>query len=205
VSEPPDGRGSGFARHLLQLFALTLVLSLFGLLAWKIVAERTGANLVASIRAGDAPKAPTFDLEVIWPRAETWPVRLRPALADDRVKLDELRGYAVVLNFWASWCIPCEREAPALAASANAHRGRVAFLGIDIQDFEGDALRFLRRHDAPYVAVRDVGNRLYSSYGLSGIPETYYLDSHGRVIAHSVGEISREDLEAGIAQAVGAR
>jgi cytochrome c biogenesis protein CcmG/thiol:disulfide interchange protein DsbE len=61
----------------------------------------------------------------------------------------------------------------------------------------------LRRHDVPYVSVREKGNRLYSVYGLTGIPETYYLDAQGRVVAHSVGEVSRDDLEAGIAHAVG--
>jgi cytochrome c biogenesis protein CcmG/thiol:disulfide interchange protein DsbE len=189
-------------RHLLQLGALALVVGLLGLLVWKIAFDENGAVLVASVRAGKTPTAPSFDLPVLWERDETWPEELRLALGDGRVRLEELRGYAVVLNFWASWCVPCAKEAPALAASAKAHAGEVAFLGLDIQDFEADARRFLRRHDAPYVSVRDKGTRLYSVYGLTGIPETYYLDARGRVVAHSVGEVSRADLESGIAKAV---
>lgn len=197
---PPKSRW-WFVRYVLQLGALTLVLALLGLLLWKIAVEESGASLVADVRSGKLPSAPTFDLPVIWQRDETWPDALRPTLEDGRVRLKELRGHPVVLNFWASWCIPCEREAPALAASAQANTGRVAFLGIDIQDFKSDALRFLRRHDAPYVSVREKGTRLYSVYGLTGIPETYYLDSRGRVVAHTVGEVSRAELESGIAQA----
>lgn len=190
-------------RQLLQLGAVTLVLGLLGLLAWKVAVEESGAGLVAAVRAGKGPTAPSFDLPVIWERDETWPDELRRALGDRRLRLEELRGHPVVLNFWASWCIPCDREAPALAASARAHAGEVAFLGIDIQDFEADAHRFLRRHDAPYVSVRDKGNRLYSAYGLTGIPETYYLDARGRIVEHTIGEVSRDTLESGIAEAVG--
>jgi cytochrome c biogenesis protein CcmG/thiol:disulfide interchange protein DsbE len=208
--EPPtnlmnEGRSRGrrlSVRHFLQLGAVALVLALLGLLVWKIAFEENGAVLVAAVRAGKAPNAPSFDLPVLWERDETWPEKLRPALGDGRLRLGELRGHPVVLNFWASWCVPCGKEAPALAASAKTHAGEVAFLGVDIQDFEGDALRFLRRHDAPYVSVRDKGTRLYTVYGLTGIPETYYLDRRGRVVAHSVGEVARDDLESGIAKAV---
>jgi cytochrome c biogenesis protein CcmG/thiol:disulfide interchange protein DsbE len=189
-------------RHLLQLAAVALVFALLGLLVWRIASDDNGAVLVAAVRAGKAPTAPSFDLPVLWERDETWPDELRPALSDGRLRLEELRGHPVVLNFWASWCVPCAKEAPALAASAEAHAGEVAFLGVDIQDFEGDALRFLRQHDAPYVSVREKGTRLYSVYGLTGIPETYYLDARGRVVAHSVGELSRAELESGIAKAV---
>jgi cytochrome c biogenesis protein CcmG/thiol:disulfide interchange protein DsbE len=200
-----DGQARGrrsSIRHLLQLGAVTLVLALLGLLIWKIAFAESGAVLIADVRAGKRPAAPSFDLPLLWKRDETWPEELRPALGDGRVRLEELRGHPVVVNFWASWCVPCAKEAPVLAASARAHAGEVAFLGLDVQDFESDARRFLRRHDAPYVSVRDKGTRLYSVYGLTGIPETYYLDGRGRVVAHSIGELSRAELESGIAKAV---
>jgi cytochrome c biogenesis protein CcmG/thiol:disulfide interchange protein DsbE len=103
-----------------------------------------------------------------------------------------------VLNFWASWCVPCKHEAPLLAASARQHAGEVAFLGIDVQDFKSDARRFLRRYRANYPSVRDGGSSTYSRYGLTGLPETYYLDARGRIIAHSPGEVRSDELEAGI-------
>ena len=124
-----------------------------------------------------------------------WPERVRPALADDRISLVELRGTPVVLNFWASWCIPCKEEAPHLAAAARAYRRNVAFLGLDIQDFVADARRFLDRLDVPYSSVRDSSSRRYGAYGLTGVPETYYIDARGRIVAHAVGAVSREELE----------
>jgi cytochrome c biogenesis protein CcmG/thiol:disulfide interchange protein DsbE len=179
-----------------------LVALLVGLLAVRTLAAGAGAELVSEIKDGKKPPAPDFDLPVIWPQAETWPLELRPALADDRLSLLELRGYPVVVNFWASWCGPCKAEAPRLVASAQRHAGKVVFLGVDVQDFESDARSFLERYDTNYVSVRDGGSSTYENYGLTGIPETYYLDAHGRVVAHAVGEISPEELEAGIADAV---
>jgi cytochrome c biogenesis protein CcmG/thiol:disulfide interchange protein DsbE len=110
-----------------------------------------------------------------------------------------------VVNFWASWCIPCKREAPRLTASARAHRGQVAFLGLDIQDFKSDARGFLGHFETNYVSVRDGGDSTYRRYGLTGVPETYYLDRRGRIVAHSVGEVSSRELEQGIAQAMASR
>ncbi len=110
----------------------------------------------------------------------------------------------MVLNFWASWCIPCKREAPRLNASAAAHRGQVVFLGVDINDFSGDAVRFLSRHQVNYVSVRARGTSAYEDYGLTGLPETYFLDARGRIVAHTIGEITSSGIEDGIAQSLGA-
>lgn len=180
---------------LVQVLAFSLVAGLLGLLIWKVLHESSGAGLVAAIKRGDRPLAPAFDLPVIWDKRQTWPAQTRPALADGRVTLEELRGTPVVLNFWASWCIPCKEEAPHLAAAARASRKDIAFLGLDIQDFVRDARRFLDRLDVPYPSVRDGTSRSYTAYGLTGVPETYYIDARGRIVAHSVGAVSREELE----------
>jgi cytochrome c biogenesis protein CcmG/thiol:disulfide interchange protein DsbE len=187
---------------LLQASALALVAVLLGLLVQRTLALGAGPHLVSEVKAGNRPAAPEFDLPVLWPRAETWPARLRATLADGRISLRDLRGYPVVMNFWASWCTPCKAEAPRLTSSAEAHAGEVVFLGMDVQDFKSDALRFLERYDTNYVSVRDGGDSTYSAYGLTGLPETYFLDRQGRVISHWVGEISEAELEAGIASAV---
>ena len=187
-----------------QVAALALVAGLLALLVWRVVASQRGTTFVSDIGAGKAPAAPAFRLDMIWQDARYWPASVRSALADGKLSLDELRGYPIVLNFWASWCIPCKDEARALATSARRHRGRVIFLGVDVQDFTSDARSFLRRNHVPYVSVRDGSGSAYENYGLTGVPETYYLDARGRAIAHAPGQVSREDLETGIAAAVAA-
>jgi cytochrome c biogenesis protein CcmG/thiol:disulfide interchange protein DsbE len=190
---------------LAQAASAVLVVALFSLLVWTVARGSSGADLVAAIKRDQRPVAPSFDLPVIWNRPENWPLRTRPALSDGRIRLEELRGTPVVLNFWASWCIPCKEEAPFLAAAARAHRRNVAFLGLDIQDFESDARRFLRRLDVPYPSARETGSEIHSAYGLTGVPETYYIDARGRVVAHATGAVSREELESGIALLTGER
>ena len=187
--------------RLLQAVVIAAVAGMLALLIWRVAFGDSGAELVAAINDGKKPSAPAFELGVIWRHDETWPPALRPALADGKVALAELRGYPVVVNFWASWCIPCKREAPRLTASARAHAGEVAVLGLDIQDFTSDARRFLARYETNYVSVRDGGGSTYSDYGLTGVPETYYMDRRGRIVAHSIGEVFRRELEEGIKEA----
>jgi cytochrome c biogenesis protein CcmG/thiol:disulfide interchange protein DsbE len=189
-------------RLLLRASAVAVVALLLALLVQRTLEKGAGAHLVSEVKAGTKPVAPEFELPVIWPRAGTWPPTLRHSLADERLSPGELRGYPVVMNFWASWCGPCKAEAPRLNASAKAYAGKVVFLGIDVQDFESDALRFLERYEVNYVSVRDGGDSTYGAYGLTGLPETYFLDRQGRVVAHSVGEISAVELEAGVAAAL---
>ncbi len=189
-------------KHFAQLVAIAVVIGLLGLPAWRIAREEALGGFVAAIRAGERPVAPDFVLPVVWERDETWPPETRRALADGTVALRELRGYPVVLNFWASWCIPCKEEAPELAAAARRYRGHVVFLGIDIQNFTTDARKFMDDVDAPYVSVRDSTSKTHSAYGITGVPETYYLDRNGRAAFHSIGAVSKDDLEVGIRAAL---
>lgn len=182
----------------MPLLAIAAVGALLGLLGWATFTAGKGRNLVARVAAGERPPAPAFELEVVWPRTEFWPRNLRPAVTDGRLGLSEIRGRRIVLNFWASWCIPCREEAPILGRSARAYAGKVVFVGVDVQDLRSDALAFLREFEVPYVSLRDKGNKTYEGYGLSGVPETYYLDRRNRIVAHTQGAVSRRSLEDGI-------
>src|SRR2546422_1116890 len=187
----------------LQAAALIFVGGLLGLLVYRVVEGSRGANLVAAIRADKKPLAPDFHHKVIWAHFETWPPPLQALSTRETLSPRDLRGHPVVVNFWASWCIPCASEAPRLNASAAVHRGQVAFLGVDINDFSTDAVRFLRRHRVTYVSVRARGSGTYEDYGLTGLPETYFLDARGRIVAHTIGEITSSGIEDGVAQARG--
>jgi cytochrome c biogenesis protein CcmG/thiol:disulfide interchange protein DsbE len=177
---------------------------MLALLVWRVVEVGRGGRLVSEIRGHRRPAAPAFRLPVIWPHAETWPAALR-SLVGARLRLSQLRGRPVVLNFWASWCVPCGHEAPRLVASARTHAGQVVFLGVDVQDLSSDARRFLHRYHVNYVSVRDGGGSTSDDYGLTGVPETYCLDRRGRVVDHYPGEVSRRRLEQGIREAVRSR
>jgi cytochrome c biogenesis protein CcmG/thiol:disulfide interchange protein DsbE len=195
----PLGRRRSRALLVARAAAILLLGVLLAVLVWSVIQPSSGAGLVAAVKRGEQPRAPEFDLPVIWNRQATWPSRARPALADERVVLAELEGTPVVLNFWASWCIPCRKEAPDLAAAARAHRDQLAFLAINVRDLVPDARRFLEELDVPFPSVRDGSERTLSPYGLTGLPQTYYIDARGRIAGRAVGALSRAELERGIA------
>ena len=125
------------------------------------------------------------------------------ATADRRVGLDELRGTPVVLNFWASWCIPCRVEAPLLQRSWTEHGTEgVLFLGLNMQDARQDARDFVAEFDQTFPNVRDPDNATARAWGVSGLPETFFIRLDGRVVGHVIGVVSRQQLENGIQSAV---
>ena len=108
--------------------------------------------------------------------------------------LEDVRGKPVLINFWASWCAPCEDEAPHLARAHELYGDRVQFVGVDIKDSATDAVAFARRHGLAYTLVRDTG-AVYNAYGLTGQPETFLVDARGIVVEHVPGPFfDRQDL-----------
>jgi thiol-disulfide isomerase/thioredoxin len=184
----------------MRLSALLLVLVLFAVLVYRIVDGVSGAGFTRAVNAHRSPAAPNVKLSVIWAQAGTWPQRLRASVDRGTLWLSDLRGYPVVLNFWASWCGPCQREAAVLVSAAEARRGRVVFVGVDVNDLTGDARRFLRAHDVPYVAVHS-GRSIADRFGLIGLPETFYVDRRGRIRDVTRGELSAATLDRALARA----
>jgi len=173
--------------------ALFGVSALFAVLVYHVARGNPGAALTRDVRAHRAPVAPDVRLSVIWPHSETWPRRLRQSLRRGTFSLASLRGYPVVLNFWASWCTPCAREAAVLTTAARSQRGRVVFVAVDVNDFTKDARRFLGAHRVPYVAVRS-GGSISERVGLVGLPETFYVDRLGRIRGMTRGQLSADTL-----------
>ena len=105
----------------------------------------------------------------------------------------------MVVNFWASWCEPCVREAPVLNAAHARLGDRVQFLGVDIQDAREGALRFLSEHDVRYPSVFDPTNAIGTRRGLFAPPMTIVYDAAGEVAATLPGELSSTSLDEALA------
>jgi cytochrome c biogenesis protein CcmG, thiol:disulfide interchange protein DsbE len=110
------------------------------------------------------------------------------------VALSELRGKPVLLNFWASWCVPCKDEAPMLREAFAAYGSKVHFLGVDERDALTAALAFEHDNGIEYPSARDEGFRIYNDYGLTGQPETFFIDQNGVIVQHVPGPLSRREL-----------
>ena len=115
------------------------------------------------------------------------------AQGGQRIGVSELQGKPVVLNFWASWCAPCLDELPVLAGAAAAHPG-VAFVGANNQDTAGGFAGFEQRHPHPYPAGPIVEGT-YQSYGVAGLPVTFFIDAQGRVVASFGGPLDAPTLD----------
>jgi len=110
------------------------------------------------------------------------------------LSLEALRGRVVVLNFWASWCFPaCYEEAPALERGWQAYKDKgVALVGVDIQDKEEGAKRFLAQFGHTFPNAPDPRGRVSVDYGVYGVPETFFIDRAGRIRAKHVGALDDE-------------
>jgi cytochrome c biogenesis protein CcmG/thiol:disulfide interchange protein DsbE len=112
----------------------------------------------------------------------------------------DYRGRWALVNVWASWCVPCRSESPALERFYRAHRGPdFTILGIDSNDLSGDALGFVRRYGITYPQLRD-GSGSFSNdqLGTTGVPESFLLDPQGHLVLHSLGPVSGKYLRSNV-------
>ncbi len=114
--------------------------------------------------------------------------------------LADYRGRWVLVNFWASWCIPCREEAPALESFQRRHGGRdFTVLGIDSRDLSGDGRAFVRRYGLTYPQLRDGDGEAADDFGTTGVPESFLVDPRGRVRLVVVGPVGDEHLHREVA------
>ena len=123
-----------------------------------------------------------------------------PDLAGREVTLAALRGRAVALNFWATWCPPCKEELPALAEAWRGARGScVEFVGVTEESSREDAVAEVTRHAVPYPVVLDADGAVARAYGVTGLPRTYLIDAEGNVRKVFSGRVTRAQLEKAMA------
>jgi len=114
----------------------------------------------------------------------------------EKMKLSDLRGKAVLLNFWASWCIPCRDEAPALDASWKKYRDKQAvFIGVNVWDDKDSALLYLKKFGGAYENGMDPKGEIAVEYGVGGVPETYFIDTSGKIVDKYTGPLTEEIID----------
>jgi cytochrome c biogenesis protein CcmG/thiol:disulfide interchange protein DsbE len=129
------------------------------------------------------------------------------ALADlegNPVRLSDLRGRPVIINFWASSCGPCVEEFPLLARAAAAHeQDGLAIVGIIFRDRSEAARDFMARMGGTWPAVMDPGEALATKFGIIGPPDTFFIDRNGVLVGRQLGQLSAADLDRGLSQILG--
>jgi cytochrome c biogenesis protein CcmG/thiol:disulfide interchange protein DsbE len=121
-----------------------------------------------------------------------------PDLADPAktVHRSDFRGKPLVINFWASWCEPCRTEAPELVRVARKYGGSVQFLGMAMLDGRDAGLAYVAQYKIPYSSVSDArGLTAKAQYGVTGVPETVFVDARGIVVGHYIGAFTAGQLE----------
>lgn len=180
TSSSPAVDTSTSSPWLARIFTLGLVLGVLALLALFVwgLGRRAATNV--GIVSTSLREAPIFQLDLF---------------DGTSTSLETLGGTPVLLNFWASWCIPCEDEAPALESAAQRYRGKVQFIGVDVQDAEPEARQFLRRYGVTYANGPDRTGSISIDYGMAGVPETYFIQADGHVRRKWAGPLSSAQLD----------
>jgi len=120
------------------------------------------------------------------------------------LRLEDLRGRPVIVNFWASWCDPCIEEFPLLVDASAAHRDDgLAVIGIVNGDSAAAAREFMVRMGASWPAALDPGHAVATRFGIIGPPDTFFIDRRGVIVGRRIGQLSAADLEDGLAKILG--
>jgi cytochrome c biogenesis protein CcmG/thiol:disulfide interchange protein DsbE len=172
----------------LRALAVVVVAALLGLLVWDL-AHQQNQGIAEKVDRGETVAAPNLQLPWI--------------TGGPQFDLAAYRGKVVVVNFWASWCVECKVEAKTLRDAAARWRGKAVVIGIDTKDLSSAARSYMARYHVNYGVVRDVDGSESDRWGVTGYPETFFVDRNGKVIPpHVNGPIPRGRLNSAIRQAL---
>jgi cytochrome c biogenesis protein CcmG, thiol:disulfide interchange protein DsbE len=182
---------AGAARDVWQAAARHKIVS--SLVALCVAASLIAIGLVASgsgAPAGAAPDpaAPAFSLPVL-------------GQSGQKVSLSDYAGRPLIVNFFASWCEPCQQETPLLAKFYRTEHAKVAIVGLDENDVMSSAMSFTHKEGVSYPVGFDPEVVAASAYGVAGLPQTFFLDAKHRIVDRVFGAVTLADLNHGIALA----
>jgi cytochrome c biogenesis protein CcmG, thiol:disulfide interchange protein DsbE len=121
------------------------------------------------------------------------------SLDGSELRVPSQYGMPMVVNFWASWCVPCKQEAPVLNAAARDYAGRVQFIGVDIQDSDSAGRAYQAEVRSPYPVGPSIAGS-YLHWGVTAPPETFFVGPQGIVLSKIVGPVDRQRLEAHVSR-----
>jgi cytochrome c biogenesis protein CcmG, thiol:disulfide interchange protein DsbE len=177
-------------RQVVPIFVSLAAACLVGLLVYGVSAQSASRTLDDRVADHQPPRAPD--------PATRLPLLGRPG----ETSLAAYRGKVVLLNFWASWCQPCQTEAPLLQrAQAQLQRAGATVLGVTYEDASPDSLSFMSRYHLTYPNARDGGGAFVRAYGTAALPESFIVDRDGRIVAISRGEIGEPFVDRALALA----
>jgi cytochrome c biogenesis protein CcmG, thiol:disulfide interchange protein DsbE len=115
-----------------------------------------------------------------------------------QVSLSQYQGRPVIINFWASWCAPCQQETPLLASWYKQQHGHVVLLGLDENDIAADAITFANAKGVSYPIGFDPNVTVASAYNVDGLPQTFFLNAEHRIVDHVLGAVTKAELAKGL-------
>jgi thiol-disulfide isomerase/thioredoxin len=154
-----------------------------------------GLRWAASPRSADVSQQNNDGLGFVRLHRAAPHVALPSLLGTGTITLAKLSGKPIVLNFWASTCVVCKKETPALASVARSLGGQVTFLGVDSVDRRGPAIAFENKYRVPYPSVFDPEGTAATRYGVVALPVTFFLSPSGTtIIGENVGALTASRL-----------
>ncbi len=166
-------------------------------LFWSLVGAAIVGLLVYGLSTQGVDR--TLDEAVLrreWPRAPEASKKLPSINGRGESSLLAYRGKVVILNFWASWCTPCQNEAPALErVQPQLERHDATVLGVTYNDVTPDSLKFIHEFKLTYPSLRDVTGSFVHSYGTEYLPESFVIDRSGRIRAIERNAVSKRFLQ----------
>lgn len=151
-----------------------------------------GLSLNPSFVKSNLVGKPARDFEVELLEGSSW----LPNVQNNKVRLQDLKGKAVILNFWASWCVSCKQEAMQIEAFWKRYREQgIVVLGIAIQDLPESAKEFAKIHGKTYPLAIDESGKTSIDYGVYGVPETFVINPEGVIVYKEAGPVTTQLLE----------